>query len=69
MSHLQSLPEDEEEITPPPPRLRFMGEISDIKRASGSKFIAYNYNVVIQYLKHLAFTKTLISKSFGLYNF
>ena len=68
MSRSQSLPEDEKEITPPPPHLRFMGEIGDIERAGGSVFIAYNCNVVIQYLKHPAFTETLIGKSLRLYN-
>ena len=47
MSYLQNLPEDEEEITLLPPYLHFIGEISNIKRASGSKFITYNYNMVI----------------------
>ena len=47
MSHSQSLPEDEEEITLLPPYLYFIGEISNIKGASDNKFITYNYNIVI----------------------
>jgi len=68
MSRSQSLPKDEEEITSPPPRLRFMGELGDIERTGGGVFIAYNCNMVIRYLKHPAFTETLIGESLGLYD-
>jgi hypothetical protein len=46
-AHSRSLSEDEDELIPPPPRLRFESEISDIKRRSSGTFITYNCNIVI----------------------
>jgi len=43
----RSLSEYEDELIPPPPRLRFKSEIGDIERRNGGVFITYNYNVVI----------------------
>ena len=34
-------------------------EIDNIRRASGGIIITYSYNILIQYLKELAFTETL----------
>jgi len=45
-----------------------MDKLDNIERTSSGVFIAYNYNMVIRYLKHPAFTETLISESLGLYN-
>jgi len=59
MARLRLLSEYKDKLIPPP-RLRFRSEISNIKRRSGDVFITYNCNVVIQYLKDLPFTKTLV---------